>query len=760
MVSLQDSLVSSSARKLPIRVRSDLTVKRQQYLGRTYWIVKDPVGSRYFRFHEEEYAILRMFDGFHSLDEIKEEFEGEFPPQKITLDELQHFLGQLHQSGLIVAATPNQGPELLKRKKKRGRQEIFQKFTNILAVKFKGFDPDPILTFLLPFVRWAFHPVSLFFALFFCLSALTLVLVEFDTFRSKLPAFHQFFGPANLFFLGLTLVLTKALHEFGHGLTAKYFKGECHEMGIMILVLMPCPYVNVSDSWLLPNKWHRIAIAAAGVFVECVLAAVCTFLWWFSQPGLLNYLCLNIVFVSSVSTILFNINPLLRYDGYYIMADWLEIPNLRQKATKILSQKCSEWFLGMEKQEDPFLPQKNQVLFALYSVAAFCYRWVILAGILFFLYKVFEPHGLKILGQMIAAMSLFTLIGMPLYKVVKFFWVPGRIYKVKKGRFYLSLSLFLGLIAFLLFYPLPYTVVAPMIVELRTTKSQHVYVPLVTGGCRLKEINVKPGQFVRHGEKLGVLENMNLYFELIGYGGEVDEDGYHRGGKVKELRQEFETLERLRFRKDEAAFQFMLVQESLATMLEILEKKQKVFDDLILRAPMDGIVVSPAWRPQRELMDDQLPDWWGSPLEPENLGVTLEPGTIFCSVGDPKYLEAVIVVDQTKVAFLRVDQHVELLLSQYPGVFFEGTVYEIEEQPVDALDIQLSTRAGGEVPTMPQRNGTEKPSSASYRVLMLLDNPDLSIKVGMTGIAKIRVEPQTLGMRIRRYISDTFNFKL
>ena len=113
---------------------------------------------------------------------------------------------------------------------------------------------------------------------------------------------------------------------------------------------------------------------------------------------MLHYLCLNIMFISSVSTILFNANPLLRYDGYYILSDVVEIPNLRQKATSILSRKMGEWFLGLEPTEDPFLPERNQAFFALYTVAAVIYRWFIMASILFFLYKVFEPYGLKILG--------------------------------------------------------------------------------------------------------------------------------------------------------------------------------------------------------------------------------------------------------------------------------------------------------------------------------------------------------------------------
>ncbi|MDR2754794.1 MAG: hypothetical protein LBC20_03725 [Planctomycetaceae bacterium] len=749
MVSLHDSLISSSARKLPIRVRSDLTAKRQQYLGRSYWVIKEPIGSRYFRFQEEEYAILQMFDGHHSLDDIKEKFEEEFPPQKISLEELQHFLGQLHQSGLIVASTPNQGHALLKRKKKRFQQELFQKFTNILAIKFKGFDPDRLLTFLLPFVRWFFHPVIVFCCLLLGISAATLVLVNFDTFRSKLPEFYQFFNPVNLVFLSLTLASTKVLHEFGHGFTAKYFKGECHEMGVMILVLTPCLYVNVSDSWLLPNKWHRIAIAVAGMYVECVLASICTFLWWFSEPGLLNYLALNIMFVSSVSTVLFNINPLLRYDGYYILADWLEIPNLRQKATKILTRKCSQWFLGMEQQDDPFLPQKNQILFALYSVAAFWYRWVVMASILFFIYKVFQPYGLQIIGQMIAAMSLFSLFVMPLYKVAKFFWVPGRIYKVKKARFYLSLLLLSGILSFLIFCPLPYTVIAPTIMELRASNSRQVYIPDIKGGCQLKRIDVVSGQFVREGDVLGLLENRNLLFELV-----------ESEGKCKELEQEIEKLEHLRIYRSEAALQIAPVQKSLIAAREIHQNLLRDFKYLTLRAPRDGVVVSPPWKPYQAPQDDQLPTWWGSPLEPMNLEAVFEPGTIFCSVGDPKYLEAVLVVNQSKTGFLKQGQRVELKLHEFPDKTFEGEIHEIEKQAVSSLEVQLTTRAGGEVPTTTQRDGAEKPNSASYRVRMLLDNPDLSIKVGMTGVAKVHVEPQTLAKRAWLFVNETFNFKL
>ena len=156
MVTLHDSLVSSSARALAIRKRPDLIARRQHYQGRTYWVVKDPLGLQYFRFHEEEYAILQMLDGTISMDQIKERFEDEFPPQKITLDELQQFLGMLHRSGLVVADVSGQGRQLRLRRDKRKRQEWLQTLGNILCIRFKGFDPERLLNWLYPYMRWFF----------------------------------------------------------------------------------------------------------------------------------------------------------------------------------------------------------------------------------------------------------------------------------------------------------------------------------------------------------------------------------------------------------------------------------------------------------------------------------------------------------------------------------------------------------------------------------------------------------------------------
>src|SRR5687768_2337556 len=158
MPTFADSLLSSTARPLNMRMRPDLEVRQQRYHGTPYWVLKDPVGLNYFRFQEEEFSILEWLDGHTSLDEIKHRFEKQFAPQKIGLDELGRLIGTLHRSNLVIADLPGQGPQLLKRSKQHARQQTIGKFTNILAIRFKGIDPERILTWMLPYVRWFFTP--------------------------------------------------------------------------------------------------------------------------------------------------------------------------------------------------------------------------------------------------------------------------------------------------------------------------------------------------------------------------------------------------------------------------------------------------------------------------------------------------------------------------------------------------------------------------------------------------------------------------
>ncbi len=289
MATMADSLVNSAMRPLRLRRRADLIANKNFYDGRTYWVVKEPVGLNYFRFHEEEYYILSMLDGETSLQEIRDNFQAKFAPQRITLQDLQQFIGMLHRSGLVVSQAAGQGRQLRRRGDQKRRRERLGKLANIFALRFRGIDPEKLLNRLLPWFGWLFTPGALVGALVFGLAAVMLVLVQWDKFQSKLPTFEQFFSADNWLFLGVTMALVKILHEFGHGLSCKKFGGECHEMGLMLLVFTPCLYCNVSDSWMLRNKWQRVFIGAAGMYIELILASIATFLWWFSTPGCLIF---------------------------------------------------------------------------------------------------------------------------------------------------------------------------------------------------------------------------------------------------------------------------------------------------------------------------------------------------------------------------------------------------------------------------------------------------------------------------------------
>lgn len=745
MATLAESLLASAERRLPIRKRADLEARKHRYLGKTYWIVKDPVALNYFRFEEEEYAILQMLDGNTSLAEIKRRFEAAFPPQKITLDELQQFLGQLHRSGLVVSDAPGQAFQLQKRRKERIRRQLIATLGNVLAIRFKGVDPERFLNWLYPKVRWLFSPWFLGTCVFLWIAALTLVLVEFEVFRARLPGFYQFFGPSNWLWLAATLAFMKILHEIGHGLTAKHFGGECHDIGVMILVLTPCLYCNVSDSWMLPNKYHRAAIGAAGIFVEVTIAAIATFIWWYTEPGLIHYLALNAMFIGSVSTVLFNGNPLLRYDGYYVLADLVEIPNLRQKASQYLTRKLSQWLLGIEPPEDPFMPKRRQVFFVTYAVLAIIYRWVILFSILTFLYKVFEPYGLKIIGQAIVMIALWGLVLQPIYSVWRFFYVPGRWHQVKKVRMWISASVAATLIAAVIFLPLPFRVMASLELEPDGADTIYVSVPGI-----LEEVHVKPGDVVSPGQLLARLRNVDLELEI---------NRLELQCEKTEISLEYLT-QFVRYADPSANIQMEQLTKTLEALRDQLQTKKSEIPRLELRATRAGTILPPPWHSPERSPTGQLPTWSGIPLDKKNIGAFLESGTKLCMIGDPRRFKAILVIDQADIEFVHPGQKVEIKLDVMPDRTYVGTLAEISAHAMEVGRPRLGTRAGGDVPTRLDRTGVERPVAPSYQASVPLEDTEGLLQVGLRGRAKIHAAPQSLGYRLWRWIARTFNFNL
>jgi putative peptide zinc metalloprotease protein len=742
MLSTADTLGSSTNRRLPLRLRADLVVRRQLYQGQVSYAVKEPLGPGYFRFKEEDFALLEMLDGRASLDELKQRFERRYPYHHMTSEQLWQFISTLHRSNLLVSDTPDQGRQLKKRHDQRRRKELLGKLTNVLAIRFRGFDPERLLNRLYPLVRPFFSVPAVVASCLLGISALLLVLVQFDVFVARLPAFHQFFGLANAPWLLLALVITKVLHEFGHGLTCKHFGGECHEIGVLLLVLTPCMYCNVSDSWMLPNKWHRMAIGAAGMYVELVLASLCTLVWWFSEPGFLNYLCLYIMFISSVSTVVFNANPLLRYDGYYILSDGLEIPNLKQKADAVLQRTLAWWSLGLEPPSDRYLPPRHRGLFMLFAISSAVYRWLVLYFILWFLAKMLEPYRLEIIGHALALVSIVGLVGLPLWKLGQLFYVPGRWEQVKRPRLAISLSVVAALAAGMLLIPLRHAVLCPL--EIKPHGAMPVYVE-VPGS--LKRLHVKTGDHVEAGATLADLENTDLEIEIA----QLTQQRDQQAAQLK-------TLQRSRFSDRQALSQIPQVAAALHSREEQLAKRLAERQTLVLTAPCEGWVLPPPEAPPKASGEGRLSGWSGTPLDAKNLGCLLQTNTLFCQIGDPRKLEAVLVVDQADIELVAEGDRVELKLDELPQEKFHGTITSIAKAEMQFTPPQLSTKAGGELATQSDESGHERPQSTSYQARVLLEDEANLLRAGLRGRAKIHTAPRTLGQRVWRYFNHTFRF--
>jgi putative peptide zinc metalloprotease protein len=542
------------------------------------------------------------------------------------------------------------------------------------------------------------------------------------------------------------LAVTKILHEFGHGFSCKHFGGECHEMGFMLLVLTPCLYCNVSDSWLLPNKWHRMVIGAAGIIVECLLASIATYIWWFSEPGLLNYLALRVMFICSVSTVLFNGNPLLRYDGYYILSDLVEIPNLRQKSSSILNRLLAKWCLGMELPEEPFLPERNRFFFGLYTVASAIYRWVVMLSILYFLYKVFEPYGLQAVGQTIAAASIASMIYQPLSKLYKFFKVPGRIDQVKWPNVYATSAVVAAVVVGILLIPVPRRVGCTL--EIRPRDAAQVYVA-VPG--RLDQVFVEPGQQVAAGTPLAALSNTGLRLTVAELTSQRDQ-----------YQARLASLRRQRHVDKEAAGEIPQVQKTLQSLAAQIADTKAEMERLSLVAPVAGTILEPPRRHDKNRPEGTLRGWQGSLLDSKNLGAVVTDSELFCEIGDPHHLEAVLVIDQTDIELVNEDDHpeVRIQLESRPGETFTGRIAEISRIDMKVAPRSLSNQAGGDLATRTDASGVTHPMNTSYTARVPLDVPEGHLQIGLRGNALIYTGTQPLGGRIWRYLSHTFHFAL
>ncbi len=733
-------LIPSTKRPVPLVARRDLAVEPIVYQGISYWIIKDPVALGYYRLQSEQYHILKLLDGKRSLEDIRDAFQQQFPTMRPGLSDLRDLALDLHQKGLVYSERAGQAQTRIEQARDKRRKNFWNAIRNVLYIKLPGWDPERLLSFLYPWVRWTFRPSVIGLGGLFVVAMWILVGVNFGQIEHRIPTFQQFFSWPNLFWLWLTMGVAKFIHELAHGLSCKHYGGECHEIGMALLVFSPCLYCDVSDSWVLANKWKRILIACAGMMIEVFLSALAALAWWHTQPGLLHHLCLNVFFVTTITTVIFNANPLLRYDGYYILSDLLEIPNLRTKADRMFRDVFSRVCLGITNPPDPFMPDRGRIWFALFALASAAYRWFLTFTIIFVLYEFLKPYGLQNLGLGLGIGSALMIAGsllVTLYRILK----SPRIRPMSYVRATMTIACLIAVGFAVLTVPLPLYVEAPFTVEPRGI--EHV---LVKTPGRLVALNAKPGQRIKKGDVLARLENYPI------------RDEYEKLRVAVRIQQlEVETQKKLDNKPGE---------EYARTMLASLEKRLartgEKLRTLTILAPCDGVVIAP---PQVSPQPANLPNaslarWDGTPLEARNLGCWLATQSHLLSVAPDAEYQAVLVIDQNDRDDFRANEDISLKLDSKPASVRVGQIREISDRHLESAPAPLSNKFGGELATTTDLRGNERLDGSAYQAIVPLAAIPGTLKPGVRGQARFPMDTRTAGGWAWRYLKRTFHFRM
>ncbi len=723
----------ADALRIPWKKRGDLQIVSLEFEGHPVWGIKDPVTLAYFELSHEAYFVLEQLDGRATMDDVCQAFNVRFRPRTLSEDEIRGFLGQLLSQNLVLAELPGHGPRLIAKARSQQQRRRWMRLASLLAMRFRGFDPDRFLAWMLTWLGWLFSPWAVAAGLGLIMWAILLVLVQFDELMARLPSAQALLTIPNLLGLSLVLAIVKVLHELGHGLTCKRFGGECHELGVMLLVFTPTLYCNVSDIWMLKSKWQRIAVSAAGMWVEAVIAAVSTLLWWFSAPGLFHSLCLNVMVLCGVSTFLLNGNPLLRYDGYFVLADWCEIPNLQQQSLAAIRGELSRWYCGIVDTEDQTSWRRWGLLS--YGVASAVYRVMITSLMLWGLYHWLKPLGLGIVAQTLAVPNFGLMLFVPISLAISFVKAPSNRDRIRWPRFWVNTAVTLAGLAILATFPFPSRVTSLAIVD--DEDAQRVYVTMP--GTLVS--SVKEGQQVAHGDEIARLVEPRLSQLLTQLQGEL---------QLHQLR--LANLERQRIGDPQVAQGIPTIREAVENLEHQVAQRRQDAERLILRAPQSGTVL--AGPPQRDPQDrNTLARWTGSPLESCNRGCYLESGTTFCLVGPPNSHTVTVFINQDDINLVRRGQRVRILWNEFVEDVYEGEIEEIAAPQLETLP--QDTRILQHLP-MRSISGGSKPVDTWYQARVRLREPHDSCLRGSFGTAKIEVARQSLASRIFRWFKQTF----
>lgn len=413
---MEESLFSPSwyrVAKLKPSIRKHAQIHRHYYSGELWYVLQDHATGQFYRFTPVLFSVIGIMDGNLTMQELWEKAMERFGDDAPTQADMVRLLSQLHSANVLRCDIPPDTEELFRRHEQIETSKLKYTLRSPLALRLPLIDPDKFLNKTMPFIR----PLFSIFGAILWLAVVVTGVVFAGLHWSELTKnmVDRVLSAQNLVLMWFVYPVVKAFHEFCHAYAVKKWGGEVHEMGIMFLVLMPIPYVDASSSTAFPEKWRRVLVDSAGIIGELFIATLALFLWINVEHGIVRSVAYNVILIASVSTILFNGNPLLRYDGYYILSDILEIPNLTMRSINYLGYLFKRYVFGLKKIEPPYIGPGQRFWLFSYSIASFIYRAFIYAAIILFISGKFF-----IVGVLLGIWAVFSMIIIPVYKRLNF----------------------------------------------------------------------------------------------------------------------------------------------------------------------------------------------------------------------------------------------------------------------------------------------------------------------------------------------------
>jgi len=696
---------------LHLKLRSTIEVHRQFYRGEKWYVLKDPLNNRFFRVQPSAYDFVIRLNADRTVEEVwnacMEEFSQTAPGQS----DVVMLLGQLYSMNLLDTDVSPDTRQIFSRYSLNRRKELQSQLMNIMFVKLPLFDPEKLL---LRF-SWLIHRLlSPSGAVVWIIMLLLAVKQVADNADIAFDSAQAVLAPGNLFLLYLALIFVKAFHELGHAVVCHHYGGEVHTMGLMFMLFTPLPYMDATSSWGFRNRLHRAFVGAAGMIAELFVASLAAVYWAVSGQGALHSLAYNIMFVASVSTVLFNANPLLRLDGYYILSDLLDIPNLHARSTEHLHYLLEHYIFKYAGAQPSAKSRQEEIELTLYGIFSMIYKVMISLGIIMFI-----ADKWMILGTILAIVGVFTGMVMPTIRMVSYLFLDSRLLQCRRRIVALSTLFIIALITLTVLLPFPHYHSAPGVVE----SFPDIKVVNMASGY-VSEYLVKPGQYVAAGQPLVRLENREIDYTLRGAESRVVEIKVRQrqavGKKISELQPVLKEL-----------------QSAEAVLAELQHNEA----ELVVRARGNGIWI---------------------PVNKESVsGLWVERGRYLGDIvgGERFRFAAVVPQEEASELFETPVRSVEVRLwgEAYRVIKTEAVrfiPYQHEKLPSPALGQQ----GGGNIPVMlTAQQGADNAAEPFFLVTAMLQKESgVHLFHGRSGNIRFSLSPEPLIVQWSRYFYQLF----